>query len=102
MNRASDWSFHAEPIALFVAPRQRCSSRHPGFHVAPRQYIRRADTCPVSRCPKRVASRTCVCACDVRDVRTRRGARRERVRAHLSFFPWDSGTVGRNKKRGER
>lgn len=102
MNRASDSCIHVMLADSFVVPRQRHLSRQSGTHVAPRQYFRRADIRPVSRRPKRPASRMCVCACDVRDVRTRRGARRKRAHAHLTFFPWDGGTVGQNNKRGER
>lgn len=98
MNRASDDRMQG---ASFGALRQRCLSRHTGYLAAPRGRNRRADYRPVSRRPKRPASRTCVCACDVRDTCTRMGARRKRVRAHLTFFPWDSGTVGQHRERGE-
>lgn len=102
MNRASDFRILAAPAAPFVASRQRCLSRQPGSLVAPRQRVWRAERRPMSRRPKHVASRTCAYACDVRDVSAWMGARRKRAHAHLTFFPWDSGTVGRNKKRGER
>lgn len=102
MNRASDFRLLAAPTASFFASRQHLLSRHLGTFAAPRQQIRRAARRPMSRRPKRIASRTCAYACDVRDVSAWMGARRKRAHAHLTFFPWDSGTVGRDKKRGER
>ena len=101
MKRASDVRMHTVQFESFGALRQRWSSRHTGTLAAPRWINRRADSRPVSRRPKRPASRTCVCACDVRDTHTRMGARRKRARAHLTFFPWDSGTVGQHTERGE-
>jgi hypothetical protein len=101
MKRASNGRIHAIQSTSLGALRQRCSSRHVGALAAPRRVNRRADIRPVSRRPKRLASRACVCACDVRDTHTRMGARRKRARAHLTFFPWDSGTVGQHRERGE-
>lgn len=101
MKRASNERIHVAQIASFGALRQRYSSRRIGTLAAPRRINRRADSRPVSQRPKRHASRTCVCACDVRDTHTRMGARRKRARAHLTFFPWDSGTVGQHRERGE-
>lgn len=102
MNRASDYRVLAAPIASFFASCQRLLSRQLGTFVAPRQPIWRASSRPMSRRPKHIASRTCAYACDVRDVSAWMSARRKRAHAHLTFFPWDSGTVGRDKKRGER
>ncbi len=101
MKRASNGRIHAFHSTSLGALRQRYSSRHAGTLAAPRRINRRADIRPVSRRPKRPASRACVCACDVHDTHTRMGARRKRARAHLSFFPWDSGTVGQHRERGE-
>lgn len=53
--------------------------------------LRRAVFCPVSRRPKRIASRTCASACDVRDVCAWTGACRRHARTHLSYFLWDMG-----------
>lgn len=101
MNRASEFRDLVAPAASFIALRQRWVPRQLGTLVAPRQRIWRAAPRPMSRRPKRLASRTCAYACDMRDVSAWMGARRKRAHAHLTFFPWDSGTVGRNKKRGE-
>lgn len=100
MNRAFEHRIHVAPAASFIALRQRCMSRQLAISVAPRQRVRRAVRRPMSRRPKRSASRMCACACDVRDVSAWMGACRKRAHAHLTIFSWDSGTVGRNNERG--
>lgn len=102
MKRASNRLASDSNAASCGALHLRCMSRRRGTFAAPRRVNRRADPRPVSRRPKRPASRTCVCAGDVRDTCTRMSARRKRVRAHLTFFPWDSRTVGQSIERGER
>ncbi len=78
---------------LCILARRIAVSRRANAAFLPRRdsLLRRAGFRPVSRRPKRIASRMCASACDVRDVCAWMGACRRHARTHLSYFLWDMG-----------